>query len=600
MRKHLLFLAIVLAITFNNFAQNPFGFNYQMVVRDANSNTINNKSIGIQMSILQGDANGSVVYQETFVETSNAYGLINLEIGSGTVQTGSIETINWNTDAFFLETSIDENGGSLYKTIGTSKLSSVPYSMYSQHAGFADSADYNTLSNLPVTITPEQISKIDSISITTEIDLNKLADSVAINSAKIGFPGFGTLPGLAFEGNNVIWNKIDTNLFYEGNVGIGVDTSADFGGSVLHVGGGIWYDGIPSANTPGLLYYDTTGVGSFRYYDNSGNNIVLGAEYKWTSKAKDAVIVNDVIIDGNIAIGFDAVNGEEFGFNSIILKENNLRILFDDTDSITGTSPANDWQIEINESNNGGTSHFAIKDITSETTPFKIMAGAPTSSLFINSDGKIGIGTDNPASELDVKGVIKADSFIGDGSGLTGITGGTGGISNSDNTLISADTDANGTGEIAFQTQNATKLLITNDGKVGIGTETPTAKLDVNGSGSFESINASGNVSVGSITYKITSYTNPVEDTLDFDVSNKSVIIFNTAANQTIDGFSTGVEGQEITISTIQGEIIINHNGAGTQKILLPGSVNKTLTLNSSARFICDGTNWYCIGINTL
>ncbi|MBI9054913.1 MAG: hypothetical protein JEY96_13900 [Bacteroidales bacterium] len=600
MRKHLFFIAIIIAITSSAFAQNPFGFNYQMVVRDASSNTINNKSVGIQMSILQSDASGAVVYQETFVKTTNAYGLVSLEIGSGTAINGSIENIDWNADAFYLETAIDESGGNSYKVIGTSKLASVPYSLYSQIAGYADSADYNSLTNLPITITNEQIAKIDSITITSGLDLDQMAADVAINNEKVSFPGFGTVPGTALEGNNIIWNIVEDNLFYDGSVGIGVDTTSDFGGSVLHVGGGILYDGIPSANTPGILYYDTTGAGSFRYYDNSGNNIVLGAKYKWTSEAKDAVIVNDVIVDGSLAVGQDAVNGEDFGFNTIIIKENNLRILFDDTDSITGDSPSNDWQIEINESSNGGTSHFAIKDITSETTPFKIMAGAPTNSFFINSYGNIGIGTNTPVSKLDVNGIVKASSFIGDGSGLTGITGGTGGISNIDTTVISADTDANGTGEIAFQTQNVTKVLITNDGKVGIGTEAPVAMLDVNGSGSFESINASGNVSAGSIVYKITSYTDPGENTLDFDVSNKSVIIFNTAANQTIDGFSAGIEGQEISITTIQAEIIINHNGAGTQKILLPGSVNKTLTLNSSARFICDGTNWYCIGINTL
>ena len=57
-------------------------------------------------------------------------------------------------------------------------------------------------------------------------------------------------------------------------------------------------------------------------------------------------------------------SGTEFGYETIILTENNLRMLFDDSDDSNDTFPSNDWQIEINESSNDGENHFAINDIT--------------------------------------------------------------------------------------------------------------------------------------------------------------------------------------------------------------------------------------------
>ncbi|RFS14280.1 tail fiber domain-containing protein [Emticicia sp. C21] len=114
----------------------------------------------------------------------------------------------------------------------------------------------------------------------------------------------------------------------------------------------------------------------------------------------DQVIPDDLIVQGSGCFGFDCINNENFGFNTIRLKENNLRIGFDDTS--VGTYPANDWEIETNESASGGTNHFAIRDITGAKIPFKIMAGASTNALFLASTGRIGLRTDNPVLDLHI------------------------------------------------------------------------------------------------------------------------------------------------------------------------------------------------------
>ena len=55
----------------------------------------------------------------------------------------------------------------------------------------------------------------------------------------------------------------------------------------------------------------------------------------------DQVIPDDLIVQGSGCFGFDCVNNESFGFDTIRLKENNLRIKAEDTS--VGTFPTNDW-----------------------------------------------------------------------------------------------------------------------------------------------------------------------------------------------------------------------------------------------------------------
>ena len=134
MKRILLSLVAIATISLSSFGQAPEGFKYQAVVRDAGNLILNNQAVGMQLTIQQGSIGGTPVYQETFAPTTNAYGLVNLEIGNGTVVSGTFATIDWAAGPYFIETAVDVTGGTSYAAMGTSQLMSVPYALYANTA----------------------------------------------------------------------------------------------------------------------------------------------------------------------------------------------------------------------------------------------------------------------------------------------------------------------------------------------------------------------------------------------------------------------------------------------------------------------------------
>lgn len=135
MKKLILLLVAIATISLSSFGQAPEGFKYQAVVRDAGNIILNNQLVGMRMTIQQGSMGGTTVYQETFAPTTNAYGLVNLEIGSGTVVNGDFTIVDWSAGPYFIETAIDVTGGTSYIVMGTSQLMSVPYALYAKTSG---------------------------------------------------------------------------------------------------------------------------------------------------------------------------------------------------------------------------------------------------------------------------------------------------------------------------------------------------------------------------------------------------------------------------------------------------------------------------------
>jgi hypothetical protein len=123
-------------IALAGFSQAPQRMTYQAVVRNSNDALVQSSPIGMKVTLLQGGVSGAEVYVETHATQTNENGLLNIEIGGGTVVIGTYENgIFWAGGPYFLKTEIDPLGGSNYTITATSELLSVPYSNYSQVSG---------------------------------------------------------------------------------------------------------------------------------------------------------------------------------------------------------------------------------------------------------------------------------------------------------------------------------------------------------------------------------------------------------------------------------------------------------------------------------
>ncbi len=113
-------------------AQSPQGIPYQAIARNASGVAIANTAVKVRFSIRDSIATGAIKYQETHNPTTSALGLFSVNVGMGTVVSGTFSGINWGKNAKFLQVELNTTGGTTYTDLGTTQMMSVPYAFISE------------------------------------------------------------------------------------------------------------------------------------------------------------------------------------------------------------------------------------------------------------------------------------------------------------------------------------------------------------------------------------------------------------------------------------------------------------------------------------
>jgi hypothetical protein len=198
----------------------------------------------------------------------------------------------------------------------------------------------------------------------------------------------------------------------------------------------------------------------------------------------DFVIADDLIVQGSACVGLDCVDGENFGFDTIRVKENNTRIQYDDTSTSAGFA-TNNWQIRANAQGSGGGSFLAFVDqgatgnSETGTIVFEVDAGAPANSLRVSSGGNIGIGTATPVLDVHAN-TTDTPAIRLEQNNSGGFTAQTWDIGANEANFFVRDVTGGSRLSLRIRPGAPTSSLdIAANGNVGVGTGSPNARIDL-------------------------------------------------------------------------------------------------------------------------
>ena len=253
------------------FSQAPQKINFQSILRNTNGEVVANKAVSLRISILSGSINGISVYSETYTKTSDASGLISLQIGNGMVISGVFSTILWGNAAYFIKLEADFNGGSNYVLLGTQELMSVPYALY---ASKTDTSVLNlttrlatklNISDFPLGNTTGNMQYWNG---TTWVNLAPGLPGQSLIITATGIPSwsgaaFPTLTTTAISSITSISVNAGGNISSDGGASVsarglvyGTTSNPTLSNSLLTIGSGVGgYAGTISGLTPNTTYY---------------------------------------------------------------------------------------------------------------------------------------------------------------------------------------------------------------------------------------------------------------------------------------------------------------------------------------------------------
>lgn len=281
MKKLITLLALLVSLPF--FAQAPQKMSYQSVIRNSSDALVAFSNIRMRISILQGSATGTPVYVETQVTDTNANGLASIEIGAGTVVSGTFSSINWGNNTYFIKTETDPTGGTNYTITGTSQLLSVPYALYAQSSGNNPDLQQvvnagNNVDKVLTDASPNAINLFITGGNTSNSNYRGISSTITgTNGSPRGLQGFSN--GINPQRNYGV-TGFATNA---STLNVGLYGQANYTGGDNYAVWGIGSNAINGKENRGVMGYATTATPSGWNYGISGwvggsevANIALG------------------------------------------------------------------------------------------------------------------------------------------------------------------------------------------------------------------------------------------------------------------------------------------------------------------------------------